>query len=126
MTQEAFPANYTVPEVWTGPAEPPSGGSKLNSDTAGARRERELPRGEHAVQLYSLGTPNGRKVTILLEELGIEYDAYKINIGEGDQFDSDFGTASYASPNLGRTGVASCYMSRDRFSVFPHMTHLLS
>ncbi|WP_413111808.1 glutathione-dependent disulfide-bond oxidoreductase [Thaumasiovibrio sp. DFM-14] len=88
--------NYVPPKVWVNDA---SGGNKwanINSPESGARFDRALPVGEHALQLYSLGTPNGQKVTILLEELlalGIkdaEYDAFLINIGESDQFSSGF------------------------------------
>ena len=57
---------------------------------AGARVEKELPEGPSAIQLYSLGTPNGIKVSIMLEELGVDYDAHTINIGAGDQFTSGF------------------------------------
>ncbi|QYJ86953.1 glutathione-dependent disulfide-bond oxidoreductase [Shewanella mesophila] len=87
---------YTPAKVWVNDA---SGGNKwanINSPVSGARFDRELPAGEHAFQLYSLGTPNGQKVTIMLEELlalGIkeaEYDAFLINIGESDQFSSGF------------------------------------
>ncbi|MCK6265712.1 glutathione-dependent disulfide-bond oxidoreductase [Vibrio sp. ZSDE26] len=87
---------YTPPKIWTNEA---SGGNKwanINSPESGARYDKELPVGKHALQLYSLGTPNGQKVTIMLEELlalGIkeaEYDAYLINIGESDQFSSGF------------------------------------
>ena len=87
---------YTPPNVWTW--DKPSGGAfaNINRPTAGARFERELPVGEHPLQLYSLATPNGQKVTIMLEELlaagesGAEYDAHLIRIGEGDQFGSGF------------------------------------
>ena len=87
---------YTPPKVWTWDKE--SGGrfSKINRPVAGATHEKKLPVGEHDLQLYSLATPNGVKVTVLLEELlelGIsdaEYDAYTINIGDGDQFGSGF------------------------------------
>lgn len=87
---------YEPPEVWTFDQE--SGGqfSKINRPTAGATHERELPVGEHPFQLYSLATPNGVKVTVMFEELleaghdGAEYDAWLINIGEGDQFGSGF------------------------------------
>lgn len=87
---------YTPPKVWENNKE--SGGqfSSINRPTAGAREEKKLPQGEHEFQLYSLATPNGVKATIMFEELielGIkeaEYDAYLINIGEGDQFGSDF------------------------------------
>jgi GST-like protein len=62
----------------------------INSNTSGARTESVLPEGKHTIQLYSLGTPNGKKVTVLLEELGVEYDAWKIDILKGDQFGSGF------------------------------------
>merc|ERR1712085_88761 len=61
-----------------------------NQPTAGKRFEAVLPKGEHSLQLYSLGTPNGQKVTILLEELGVDYDAYKISIMQLQQFGSAF------------------------------------
>lgn len=89
-------AKYTPPKVWVNDT---AGGNKwanINSPESGARFDRELPVGEHPFQLYSLGTPNGQKVTILLEELlalGIkeaEYDAFLIKIGEADQFSSGF------------------------------------
>jgi GST-like protein len=87
---------YTPPEVWTWDQE--SGGrfASINRPIAGATHDKELPVGEHDLQLHSLATPNGVKVTVLLEELlelGIkdaEYDAYLINIGDGDQFGSGF------------------------------------
>ncbi len=87
---------YVPPKVWTWDAE--SGGkfSKINRPLSGATHEKELPVGEHALQLYSLATPNGVKVTVMLEELleaghtEAEYDAWLINIGEGDQFGSGF------------------------------------
>ena len=90
------PGSYSPPDVWTWDA--PSGGkfASINRPTAGATSERTLPVGTHPLQLYSLGTPNGVKVTILLEELlaaghgGAEYDAWKIDIGEGEQFGSGF------------------------------------
>lgn len=89
-------STYTPPKVWQWDKE--SGGrfANINRPTAGATHEKELPVGKHALQLYSLATPNGVKVTVLLEELlelGIkeaEYDAYLINIGEGEQFGSGF------------------------------------
>ena len=90
-------SDYVLPKVWTWNKS--SGGSpvtSLNRPTAGATHEKELPVGRHPLQLYSLGTPNGQKVTILLEELlalghsGAEYDAWLIRIGEGDQFGSGF------------------------------------
>ncbi len=93
MTQSS---EYTPPKVWTW--NKPSGGrfENINRPIAGATHEKELPIGRHPLQLYSLGTPNGIKVTVMLEELlalghrGAEYDAWLINIGEGDQFGSGF------------------------------------
>jgi GST-like protein len=87
---------YTPPKVWSW--DKPSGGrfENINRPIAGATHEKELPVGRHPLQLYSLGTPNGVKVTIMLEELlargheGAEYDAWLIRIGEGDQFSSGF------------------------------------
>ncbi|TNJ48535.1 glutathione-dependent disulfide-bond oxidoreductase [Phaeobacter sp. B1627] len=87
---------YTPPKVWTW--EQDSGGrfAAINRPIAGATQDKELPVGEHPLQLYSLATPNGVKVTVMLEELlalGVkeaEYDAWLINIGEGDQFGSGF------------------------------------
>lgn len=87
---------WVPPKVWTYDEENGGKFASINRPTAGARFEKTLPRGEHALQLYSLATPNGQKVTILLEELleaghsGAEYDAWLINIGEGDQFGSGF------------------------------------
>ncbi|WP_299779564.1 glutathione-dependent disulfide-bond oxidoreductase [uncultured Roseobacter sp.] len=87
---------YTPPKVWTWEQE--SGGTfaSINRPIAGATHDKALPVGKHPLQLYSLATPNGQKVTIMLEELlalGIkeaEYDAWLIRIGEGDQFSSGF------------------------------------
>ncbi|BBM00608.1 glutathione-dependent disulfide-bond oxidoreductase [Microbulbifer sp. GL-2] len=87
---------YTPPKVWTWDSE--SGGqfASINRPVAGATHEKELPRGKHPMQLYSLATPNGVKVTIMLEELlalgfdGAEYDAHLIRITEGHQFGSGF------------------------------------
>ena len=87
---------YTPPKVWTHDAENGGKFANINAPTAGAREKKDLPVGEHPLQLYSLGTPNGVKVTIMLEELleagvsGAEYDAWLINIGDGDQFGSGF------------------------------------
>ena len=91
---------YTPPTVWKWNAE--SGGrfAKINRPIAGSTHDKELPVGEHDLQLYSLATPNGVKVTVLLEELlangndGAEYDAYFVNINEGDQFSSGFVAAN--------------------------------
>ena len=63
---------------------------QMNLPTAGPRSDEQLPRGEHPLQLYSLGTPNGQKVTIMLEELGVDYDAWKISIAKLQQFTSGF------------------------------------
>ena len=84
-----FPEGYEVPKQWV-PKTMDGTMGKMNKPTAGKRFESELPRGEHGLQLYSLGTPNGQKVTILLEELGVDYDAYIIKIMELQQFGSAF------------------------------------
>ena len=89
-------SDYVPPKVWTW--SKPSGGAfaGTNRPTAGPTHEAALPRGRHPLQLYSQGTPNGVKVTILLEELlalghaGAEYDAWLIDIGQGQQFGSGF------------------------------------
>ena len=87
---------YTPPKVWTWDNENGGKFAAINRPTAGAREDRDLPVGEHPFQLYSLGTPNGQKVTILFEELlaaghkGAEYDAWKIDILNQDQFTSGF------------------------------------
>jgi GST-like protein len=89
-------STYTPPTVWKAPESNGGKFAGINRPTAGARGEKALPVGEHPLQLYSLATPNGVKVTILLEELlelGIreaEYDAYTVNILEGEQFTSGF------------------------------------
>jgi GST-like protein len=87
--------DYIPPKVWTW--EQPSGGTfaSINRPIAGATHEKALPVGKHPLQLYSLATPNGVKVTVLLEELleaghDAEYDAWLIDIGKGDQFGSGF------------------------------------
>jgi len=85
-----YPAGYEVPRQWAPPTGPGQAFGGMNQPTAGKRFEAELPRGEHGLQLYSLGTPNGQKVTILLEELGVDYDAYTINIMQLQQFGSAF------------------------------------
>jgi len=88
--------SYVPPKVWTWNAENGGEWANINKPTSGATHNKTLPIGKHPLQLYSLATPNGVKVTIMLEELlalgksGAEYDAYTINIGEGDQFGSDF------------------------------------
>jgi GSH-dependent disulfide-bond oxidoreductase len=87
---------YVPPKVWTWTK--PNGGrfASINRPVAGATHDKDLPVGRHPLQLYSLATPNGQKVTIMLEELlalghaGAEYDAWRIDIGEGEQFSSGF------------------------------------
>ena len=89
-------SDYVPPKVWTPSA--PNGGrfANINRPVAGPTHEKALPVGRHPLQLYSLGTPNGVKVTVMLEELlalghtGAEYDAWLIDIGKGDQFGSGF------------------------------------
>ena len=87
---------YVPPKVWTWENQGGGKFTNINRPIAGATHEKELPVGKHPLQLYSLGTPNGVKVTVLLEELlalgheGAEYDAFLINIGDGDQFSSGF------------------------------------
>lgn len=88
--------SYIPPKIWQWQPNDDNKFANINRPTAGARFERSLPVGQHALQLYSLATPNGQKVTILLEELielqlaEAEYDAWYINIGESDQFSSGF------------------------------------
>jgi GSH-dependent disulfide-bond oxidoreductase len=87
---------YTPPKVWTWNKANGGRFANINRPIAGPTHEKELPIGRHPLQLYSLGTPNGQKVTVMLEELlalghaGAEYDAWLIRIGEGDQFGSGF------------------------------------
>ncbi|MES2955676.1 MAG: glutathione-dependent disulfide-bond oxidoreductase [Pseudomonadota bacterium] len=91
---------YTPPAIWSPP--PSSGGrfANINRPVAGATHDKELPVGRHPLQLYSLGTPNGVKVTVMLEELlalghtGAEYDAWLVRIHEGEQFGSGFVAAN--------------------------------
>ncbi|WP_174503463.1 glutathione-dependent disulfide-bond oxidoreductase [Acidiphilium sp. C61] len=93
-------SGYTPPKIWTW--EQPSGGhfASINRPIAGPTHEKELPVGRHPLQLYSLATPNGVKVTVMLEELlarghaGAEYDAWLIRINEGNQFSSGFVAAN--------------------------------
>jgi len=90
------PTDYVPPKVWTWDKENGGQFAKINRPIAGPTHEKELPVGRHPLQLYSLATPNGQKVTILLEELlalgrsGAEYDAWLIRINDGDQFGSGF------------------------------------
>lgn len=88
--------DYLPPKVWTWDKERGGRFAAINRPIAGPTHDKALPVGKHPIQLYSLGTPNGVKVTVLLEELlalghaGAEYDAWLINIGTGDQFGSGF------------------------------------
>src|SRR3954470_1065237 len=96
MSDASSTPAYIPPKVWKW--NKPSGGAfaSINRPVSGATREKELPVGRHPFQLYSQGTPNGVKVTIMFEELlalgrtGAEYDAWLIRIGDGDQFGSGF------------------------------------
>ncbi|NVZ99067.1 glutathione-dependent disulfide-bond oxidoreductase [Pseudomonas gingeri] len=89
-------SDYQPPKVWTWNTENGGKFASINRPIAGATHDKKLPVGRHLLQLYSLATPNGQKVTILLEELlalghqGAEYDAWLIRIGEGEQFGSGF------------------------------------
>lgn len=90
------PKPYVPPKVWILPQSAGGAFANINRPVSGATHEKALPVGKHPLQLYSLATPNGVKVTIMLEELlalghsGAEYDAWLIRIGEGDQFSSGF------------------------------------
>src|SRR6202051_3196419 len=90
------PSAYTPPKVWTWNKENGGQFASINRPIAGPTHDKALPIGRHPMQLYSLATPNGVKVTVMLEELlalghsGAEYDAWLIRIGEGDQFGSGF------------------------------------
>lgn len=87
---------YIPPKQWQFDSESGGKWAQINRPVAGATHERSLPIGKHPLQLYSMGTPNGQKITIMLEELlaagksDADYDAYLINIAEGDQFSSGF------------------------------------
>jgi GSH-dependent disulfide-bond oxidoreductase len=95
-TPPACPPGYTPPAVWTWHKENGGRFANINRPIAGPTHDKALPVGRHPLQLYSLATPNGVKVTVMLEELlalghsGAEYDAWLIRIGEGDQFGSGF------------------------------------
>ena len=88
--------DYTPPAVWTWDAESGGAWASINRPVAGPTQDKELPVGKHPLQIYSLATPNGVKVTVMLEELlaaghkEAEYDAHLIRIGEGEQFGSGF------------------------------------
>ncbi len=87
---------YTPPKVWTWDSKNGGQFANINRPIAGATHDKDLPVGRHPLQLYSLATPNGVKVTVMLEELlalgheGAEYNAWLVNIGDGDQFGSGF------------------------------------
>ena len=107
---------FVPPKVWKWDAQ--SGGrfEKINRPTAGAQEEKELPIGKHPLQLYSLGTPNGVKVTVMLEELlafghgGAEYDAWLIKINEGEQFGSGFVSINPNSKIPALLDVSTCLL----------------
>ena len=94
MTQTL--SDYEPPKLWSHDKENGGRFANINRPTAGPREDKELPVGKHPLQLYSMATPNGVKVTVMLEELltagheGAEYDAWPIKIGDGDQFGSGF------------------------------------
>lgn len=89
-------SEYSPPKVWKWDAQEQGRFTSINRPIAGPTHDKELPVGKHPIQIYSLGTPNGVKVTVMLEELlaaghkGAEYDAWLIRIGDGDQFGSGF------------------------------------
>ncbi|GAA0643667.1 glutathione-dependent disulfide-bond oxidoreductase [Sphingomonas ursincola] len=91
-----FPEDYTPPAIWTWNKDNGGAFANINRPIAGATHDKELPVGKHPLQLYSMATPNGVKVTVMLEELlaaghsGAEYDAWLIDIRQGGQFGSDF------------------------------------
>ncbi len=90
------PTPYVPPKIWSAPLQNGGQFASINRPTAGATHDRELPVGRHPLQLYSLGTPNGVKVTVMLEELlaaghaGAEYDAWLVRINQGEQFGNGF------------------------------------
>ena len=97
MSESAsLPPGYVLPKVWRWAQSSGGAFANINRPVSGATHDKTLPVGRHPLQLYSLGTPNGVKVTILLEELlalghaGAEYDAWLMNIMEGEQFGSGF------------------------------------
>ena len=93
-------AAYEPPKIWQWDPNNNQAFSNINRPTAGAQQDKDLQVGKHPLQLYSLGTPNGVKVTVMLEDLlarghaGAEYDAWLVNIGDGSQFDSGFVSAN--------------------------------
>ena len=115
---------YQPAKVWTWDKSAGGAFANINRPVSGPTHEKTLPVGKHPLQLYSLGTPNGQKVTIMLEELlalgvtGAEYDAWLIRIGDGDQFSSGFVEVNPNSkiPALRRSAclnlVRSCFIWR--------------
>ncbi|GAL55608.1 putative glutathione S-transferase homolog YghU [Escherichia albertii NBRC 107761 = DSM 17582] len=119
---------YQPAKVWTWDKSSGGAFANINRPMSGPTHEKALPVGKHPLQLYSLGTPNGQKVTIMLEELlalgvtGAEYDAWLIRIGDGDQFSSGF---VEVNPNSKIPALrdhthnppirVSAYLSQDRF-----------
>jgi GST-like protein len=101
---------YEPAKIWTWNTKNGGRFANINRPIAGPTSEKELPVGEHPFQLYSLGTPNGVKVTVMLEELlalghkGAEYDAWITNIGDGDQFTSGFVEVNPNSKNSSTDG----------------------
>ena len=96
MSQPNYPSSYEPAKVWQWDNENGGQFASINRPTAGPTHDKVLPVGKHPLQLYSLATPNGVKVTVMLEELlalgfsGAEYDAWLVSIREGDQFGSGF------------------------------------
>ena len=92
----SYPLDYDPPKIWEWETENGGAFASINRPIAGSTHDRTLPIGQHPFQLYSQGTPNGIKVTIMFEELleighsGAEYDAWLVSIGKGEQFGSDF------------------------------------
>ena len=115
--------DYTPPKIWTWDAASGGAWASINRPIAGPTHERELPVGRHPLQLYSMGTPNGVKITIMLEELlakGIkeaEYDAHLIRIGEGEQFGSGF---VGVNPNSKIPALMDHTTSRKVWRIFTH------
>ena len=113
--------NYSVPDVWSWDEEIGGIFGSINRPFAGATHEEDLPIGKHPLQLYSQGTPNGVKVTILLEELlaaghnGAEYDAWLIKIGKGEQFSSGFVEINFQTQKIPALVDHSSSGSADEF-----------
>ena len=114
-------AEYIPPRIWTWNQENGGAWASINRPVSGATHDKALPVGRHPLQLYSIGTPNGVKVTVMLEELlalghaGAEYDAWLIKIGDGDQFGSGFCQRQSRTPRSRRCWIAAA-RSRSGFS----------